>query len=477
MKNKNILVLLLVLLVTATSCKKSFLNLTPASKLTEGTYYQNTAQVEGGVIACYDGLQQTMQFEYQLTSLRSDEMAPYNFEGDWGGINGFYEKSSNSFLINFWSASYNTIARANLVLKYIDNVTDAGKKAIFQGEAKFIRAHMFFNLVRLWGDVPLITERIAYNDEPKFKRVAAADVYTQIISDLQDAIANCPTIWPSASKGRITKYAAEAMLANVYLTQKNYAAAKPLVDDIIASNAYQLLPNYADIFSLDNEMNKEILYSIGYAAATNGEGERFTFNYSPRGATTGFKPEQELLNLFAPNDQRLAVSVFYNNGLPYCTTKFQDPTAPAGDAGNDIIVIRYSEVLLMKAEINANLNTDAMADPANMSDQDSLDILSPFNRVRIRAGVVPYSKSSFTDLSSFMDKLLNERLIEFCFENKRWYDLLRTKTASDLVSLMDAHFILNGHSNLSMKPTQTLMAIPQSDINLSDGNLTQNPGY
>lgn len=476
MKNKNILVLLLVLLITATSCKKSFLNLTPDSTLTEETYYQNTAQVEGGVIACYDGLQQTMQWEYQLTSLRSDDMSPYKFEGDWGSMNGFYENSSNSFLINFWSASYNTIARANLVLKYINNVTDPVKKPIFQGEAEFIRAHMYFNLVRLWGDVPLVTERIAYNDENAFKRVPAAQVYTKIISDLQDAVANLPTSWPSASTGRITKYAAEAMLAKVYLTQKDYASAKPLIDDIIASNAYQLLPNYADIFSLNNEMNKEELYFIGYKSASNGEGEAFTYEYSPKGAVTGFKPSVELLSLFAPNDTRLAASIYYYNGSPFCN-KYQDPTAPIRDAGNDVIVFRYAEILLMKAEINANLNTTAMADPANMSDQDSLDILAPWNQVRIRAGVLPYQKSSFSDLPTLMDSLMSERNIEFCFENKRWYDLLRTKTASELVSLMNAHFILNGNSTYSMKPTQTLMAIPQSDINLANGNLTQNPGY
>lgn len=476
MKYQNILIVILIFSITAASCKKSFLNLTPDSTLTEETYYRSTDQVEGGVIACYDGLQQTMQWEYQLTSLRSDEMAPYKFEGDWGSMNGFYENSSNSFLINFWSTTYNTIARANLVLKYIDNVTDPAKKSIFQGEAKFIRAHMLFNLVRLWGDVPLITERIAYNAEDQFKRIATADVYTQIISDLQDAVANCPTSWPSASKGRITKYAAEAMLANVYLTQKNYASAKPLIDDIIASKAYQLLPNYADIFSLTNELNKEILYSIQYKSSSNGEGEAFTYEYSPKGAVTGFKPEQELFSLFAPNDQRLAASIFYSNGQPYCN-KFQDPTAPIRDAGNDVIVIRYSEVLLMKSEINANLNTGAMSDPSNMSDQDSLDILAPWNQVRIRAGVSPYQKSSFSDLPTLMDSLMSERNIEFCFENKRWYDLLRTKSASELVSLMNAHFILNGNPSYSMKPTQTLMAIPQSDINLANGNLSQNPGY
>ncbi len=97
--------------------------------------------------------------------------------------------------------------------------------------------------------------------------------------------------------------------------------------------------------------------------------------------------------------------------------------------------------------------------------------------MRIRAGVARYQKSSFSDLPTLMDGLLAERNIEFCFENKRWYDLLRTKTATELVSLMNAHFILNGNPTFSMQPYQTLMAIPQSDINLANGNLTQNPGY
>ncbi len=417
-----------------------------------------------------------MQYEYQLTSLRSDEMTPYLFEGDWGSMNGFYENSSNSFLSNFWAKSYNTIARTNLVLKYIDNVTDPVKKPIFQGEAKFIRAHMLFNLVRLWGDVPLITERITYNATDQFKRTPADQVYTQIISDLQDASTNLPAAWASVSTGRITKYAAKAMLAKVYITRKDYADAKPLIDEVIASNAYQLLPNYADIFSLSSEMNKEILYFVGFKAAASGEGEAFTYEYSAKGAVRGFQPQLELLNLYAPGDKRYAASISNASGS-LIANKYVDPTAPIRDAGNDLVILRYADVLLMKSEINAMLNTSAVANPAAMSDQDFLDILAPWNQVRIRAGVEPYAKESFTGATDLLSALMNERFVEFAFENMRWYDLLRTTTPAQLAAYMNAHFIANGRPTYTMKPTQVLMAIPQTDIDLASGNLSQNPGY
>ncbi len=476
MKHKNILVAVAILSLALPSCKKTFIELTPESTLTEQTYYQNTGEVEGGVIASYDGLQKTMQFEYQLTSLRSDEMSPSLFEGDWGSMDGFYETSANSFLSNFWAKSYNSIARANLVLKYIDNVTDAAKKPVFEGEAKFIRAHMLFNLVRLWGDVPLVTERISYNATEQFKRTPADQVYAQIIRDLEDAVAYLPASWPAVSTGRITRYAAEAMLATVHLTRNNYAAAKPLLDDVIAANAYQLLPNPADIFSLSNEMNKEEIYFIGYKAAASGEGQEFSYEYSPIGAVRGFIPQQELLSLFAPGDKRYDASITNTGSLLLCN-KYKDPTAPMRDAGNDLIVIRYAEVLLMKAEVNARLNAAALSDPAAMSDQDSLDILGPWNEVRIRAGVEPYLKSSFAGSSELLQKLMDERFVEFCFENKRWYDLLRTKTPAELAAHMNTHFDVNGRPSFTMKETQALMAVPQGDIDLAKGQLTQNPGY
>ncbi|MEJ7626059.1 MAG: RagB/SusD family nutrient uptake outer membrane protein [Ferruginibacter sp.] len=475
MKNKSIILLIQVMLFTAFSCKKTFLDITPDSVLTESTYFRNTAEVEGGVIACYDGLQATMQFEYKLTSLRDDDMTPYNLEGDWGALDGFYESSGNDFVRDFWARSYNVIARTNLVLKYIDNVTDATKKNTFQGEAKFIRGHMHFNLVRLYGDVPLITERIAYDANDNFKRISQADVYTQIISDLQDASTNLPATWAAASKGRLTKWAAKAMLAKVYLTRKNYAGAKTLIDEVIASGSYQLMPAYADVFSLSTELSNEVLYAVSYKAASNGEGQQFTYEYSRNGAVKGFKPQKEIINLIIATDLRKATSIGGTSSAPV-SNKFIDATAPVRDAGNDLIIIRYSDVLLMKSEINANLNTTALGNPAAMTTQDSLDILAPWNQVRARAGLTAKKKNSYTGLTTFIEDLFTERRIEFCFENQRWYDLLRSKTPAEIVSIMNAHFLFNARTN-TMQPYQTLMPIPQRDINLSNGILTQNPGY
>ena len=335
---------------------------------------------------------------------------------------------------------------------------------------------MHFNLVRLWGDVPLITERINFDEKDKFRRVPVADVYTQIIADLQDAASSLPASWPTASKGRITKWAAKAMLAKVYLTLKNYAAAKTLIDEVIASGSAQLLPAYADVFSLTTEMSKEVIYAVGYKAASNGEGQEFTYEYSRNGAVKGFKPQSEILSFIVTADLRRPTTIGGTTSTPVCN-KYIDATAPRRDAGNDLIIIRYSDILLMKSEINANLNSTAMANPAAMTTQDSLDILAPWNQVRARAGLAAKKKADYSGLTSFMDGLLRERFMELCFENHRWYDLLRTKTAAEIVSIMNVHHTLNGRPTYMMQQHQALMPVPQRDIDLSNGLMTQNPGY
>ena len=173
------IILAVMLTVSASSCKK-FLDEKPVSNLVEQTYYRNTEEVETGVIACYDGLQSVYDIEFKLTEIKADNTSGVSLEGDWGAIKFFRDSPSNFFLADFWQRSYNTIARCNLVLKYLDRVTDPAKKKSFEAEALFIRSLMYFNLVRLWGDVPLLTASIKYDDFEKFKRISKADVYNQI---------------------------------------------------------------------------------------------------------------------------------------------------------------------------------------------------------------------------------------------------------------------------------------------------------
>lgn len=470
MKNKYLIILPALILI---SCKKNFLDLKPESGLVESDFYRNTAEVETGVYACYDGLQQTIQEEYKLTELRSDMETPSNQEGEWGALENFTETATNDFVRLFWQLSYNTIGRCNLVLKYLDNVTDSAKKQQFEGEARFIRAHMYFNLVRLWGEVPLVTEQIGYNDAEQFKRKPVADIYALVIGDLQTAVSKLPAARPSAELGRITVATANAMLGKAYLTRKQYSEARPFIDAVAADPNYQLLPSYPDVFSLNNEMNREIIYAVRYKSGANGEGQAFTFDFSNRGTVKGIKVTADMMQLYTPEEAVRKAASVSGSGNNTFVGKYQDPTAADRDAGNDWIVERLPDVLLMQSEINARLYAGPWG--AAMSDADSAGILGPVNRIRIRAGLTTTrKKTDAPSLNDYMALLMQERKTELAFENYRWYDLLRWGIAE---SVMNAHFAAIGRTGSSMKPHQAVLPIPQREIDVSQGAITQNQGY
>ncbi|WP_198034361.1 RagB/SusD family nutrient uptake outer membrane protein [Dyadobacter tibetensis] len=441
---------------------ENFLDLKPESALVEENYFKTTAEVETGVLNIYDALQKVVPAEIQLTELRSDNISPANLEGEWAAIENFNETPSNDFVNTFWVTSYATVARCNIVLKYLPNVTEANKKAEFEGEAKFVRALQFFNLVRLFGDVPMPLTSVEVDDEKSLARVASATVYQQIVADLLVAESNLPVKWDAAYLGRATKGAAQALLAKVYLTQKNYAGAKDLLETVIASKNYQLRPNYADVFSPGAEMNNEIIFAIRYRSAANGEGQGFSYDFSKDGATRGLKPMSDLLGLYSNDSKRMATSVL-GSGSDAFVNKFPDAanTGARRDAGTDWIVLRYADVLLMYAEVLTQLNEAAAV------------ALAPLNQVRERSSLLPLAAADVSTKEGLMAAVENERRVELAFENYRWYDLLRWGTA---VEAMKKHFNIIGR-NVTVEDFRLLYPIPQRDIDLSKGIIKQNPGY
>ncbi|MDQ0641287.1 hypothetical protein QF042_004852 [Pedobacter sp. W3I1] len=452
-----------LILLNFTGCKK-FLDEKPISNLIEQTYYENTEQVETGVIACYDGLQKVYDIEFKLTEIRADNTSGVSLEGDWGAIKFFRDAPSNFFLLDYWQRAYNTIARCNLVLKYINNVSDPVKKRNFEGEAKFIRSLMYFNLVRLYGDVPLLTESIKFDDFEKFKRISKAEIYTQIKKDLLTSVDYCPASWPTAQVARVTKGASQALLANVYLTLKEYENAKlqliPLLGTNFKGGTYALNPSYAAIFSITSEMSKEILFAVRYKASANGEGNSFSYEYSNNGDARNVKASAPYQTLFETSDVRKATTFNAANGL---CTKFLDATAPQRDAGNDFPVIRFADVLLMYAEASNEL----LAAPNN-------DVLGPLNEVRARAVASQYITLNTKEAAR--EAIFKERKLEFGFENSRWYDLVRMDQANT-ISTLNGYLTATGNPNITVPAFRLIFPIPQSEIDLSKGNLKQNPGY
>jgi hypothetical protein len=462
---KHTILIAAVMILSFTGCKK-FLDEKPISNLIEETYYRNTDEVETGVIACYDGLQKVYDIEFKLTEIRADNTSGVSLEGDWGAIKFFRDAPSNFFLLDFWQRSYNTIARCNLVLKYLDNVTDPVKKKYFEGEAKFIRSLMYFNLVRLYGDVPLLTASIKYNDFEKFKRISKAQIYTQLKTDLLTSVDACPPSWPTAQLARATKGASQALLAKVYLTLKDYPNAKLQLDPLVGTNfkgsTYQLNPSYAAIFSTASEMSKEILFAVRYKASANGEGNSFSYEYSNNGDARNVKASAPYQALFEASDARKASTFNSANGL---CTKFLDATAPQRDAGNDFPVIRFADVLLMSAEVANELSVT----PGN-------DVLTPLNEVRGRAAASIYTATNLNTKDAARAAILKERKLEFGFENQRWYDLVRLEE-SNTISILNAYLLATGNTNITVPAFRLIYPIPQTEIDLSKGNLSQNTGY
>jgi hypothetical protein len=453
MKNKLLIFVVLLTVVSFTSCTK-FLDVQPESSISADDFYKNDKEVGAGVVSCYDGLQSLYNIDFILTEIRSDNTTTLLHEGDYELIDHFKDGPSNSVTAKYWRIGYNTIFRTNTILANINNVSNAALKKQYTGEVLFIRALNYFNLVRLFGDIPLITHVIYGEDVDQFGRTPANTVYDTIISDFQRAANLLPKSYSSNDLGRATKGAAIGMLAKVFLTLHRYTDAKPLLEELINGGYnYSLMASYYDVFY--KEMNSEILFAVRYKANST-EGQTFSSEMTALGATVrGNNPTQSLLSAYdSPSSIRHKVSI-YNDGHNLLCGKYLSKSDPAG---NEWIVLRYADVLLMYAEV-----TNEISGPTQEG-------ISAFNKVRSRAGLSTYTVSDFTK-DSFRQAIYKERRVELAFEDHRWFDLLRT---GQVDSVMTAHGQQEGFAYESYRQ---LYAIPQREIDVSGGALTQNPGY
>ncbi|RMG24739.1 MAG: RagB/SusD family nutrient uptake outer membrane protein, partial [Bacteroidetes bacterium] len=329
------------------ACSPEKLDLQPISSIGDNAFYNNTKEVEGAVIAIYDGLQNVPLREFALTEMRSDNTRSKTSEGDWGQFENFEVQPTNLAIGEYWTANYNVIFRANRVLEHLDVVDDPGLKAQFEGEARFARALAHFNLVRAYGDVPLVDKVIIQTDEEYFDRDAADKVYAFIEADLDFARSKLPDAG-ATTFGRATRGAAEAILAKVKLTRGDYGGAESLLAGLINSGTYSLQENYADVFF--NEGNSEIIFAIPYIDDDANESQDFSFEMTAGGRASGLNfVTDDFAAAVDPTDAERA-SVLFNPLSPAETGKFLTRSSDARLCGNDWIVIRYADVLLMYAE-------------------------------------------------------------------------------------------------------------------------------
>ena len=452
-----------------TSCEDDYLEPALTSAINGGSYYNNATELETAVVNMYDGLQgvnstsagdnHSTQVEFYLTEMRSDNTRTKAQEGEAAQFESYSVEATNGIVADYYRSFYNVIFRANLVLA---NLEAAGTSAArFEAEAKFVRAYAYFNLVRLYGDIPLITSLTGPADtDAAYTRVASGDIYDLIQSDLNTAIAGLDNSYTT----RASKAGAQALLAKVELTRGNYAEARSLLENVVSTGNYSLESNFHDVFY--DEDNSETIFAIGYetggidsqnfsAEWLNAVGRTSGVNYvtaDVRAAFDTYGGNRTAVSFRQDESQvtEYQVAKYFPNG-ELGPQYAADPTK----AGNDWIVIRYADVLLMHVEsilAGGNATTDGVA-------------LASFQAVRNRAGLT----DAVTEITKEM--LLNERRVELAFENHRLFDLMRMGVAQEVLSAFSA---TNGYGFAS---TDLLLPIPQVEIGLSKGTLSQNPGY
>jgi len=465
---KSISLCLTVACLTA-SCSDSLLDLNPKTENVSDNYFKNEEQLELGVTGAYATLQYSGQ--YQIANLLLGELpsdntwdeVPANDSGYCGQLDEFSMTSSNGIIEESWQDNYIGIQQCNVVLNRIGSITlDEDTKDRITGEMKFLRALMYFNLVRIFGDVPLVTtETTNTNDYFGQGRTPKADVYAQIKKDLTEAINELPTT--TEAKSKASRGAAQALLGKVYLTLGEYQAAKEQLLAVEQANTYKLLDDPNEIFSVGSEGNDEVLFDVEFASGINGntEGSDAFRYFSPSGSVNGAKghnlPTREVYNLFSDDDSR-KTAYFRQCAVHVATNKFKQTSSVIADGGSNVIVLRYADVLLMLAECY-----DQEGDMAKASEY--------LNKIRKRAGL---NDITLTDKETGLNEILTERRKELVCEGDRWFDLIRTGKA---VSVMNEHFKnTTGYNGITVTTDNLVQPIPLSQID-TDASIKQNNGY
>jgi hypothetical protein len=488
-------VILTISIVTLyTSCSDQ-LNLEPISDIGANGFYQNTEEINLAVVGIYNSMQNMLDKEFVLTELRSDNtyMSPRNSETanvPYRQVDRFVLTSQNIFVEDYWRACYRTISLANNVITQIDVVEDQELANKYEAEARFFRAHAYFNLVRLWGGVFIVDQPISGKEAKAIDRSDVQDVYDFLLADLEFASNNLPNTATGQDLGRLTKWAAKTELGKAYLTigggPSNLANAETVLSEVVYDSPFSYLSSYANVFNISNEYNNEILFAVRYQTGSVGLGAPFANYFAPiqsdNYVVTGSGdelnvPATSMSNAYPLGDDRKDASMADNwvgfqgqvNEFRYIK-KYNSDFGTVDDAGNDWPVIRFTDAMLLLAEaINESSGPTA----------DAMDLL---NQVHERAGLTAYDASEIGTYFDFKLALELERKLEFAFENQRWFDLLRTGRA---VTVMNTQFATEDQYNDPNRPQfktdpiqefQLLLPIPQYEIDLNP-SIAQNIGY
>lgn len=506
----QILLLFFIFVLAVTSCSDDFLDLTNPNAVSADGYLKTEDEVLLAVNGIYQSLRSSDcigENSGLYTDERSDDGGRNDNQSNAGEpfqFNDFSLLPSNTYLKKNWLALYESVNRCNYVLSNIGEASFSSDelKGEYTAEAKFLRALIYFHLVRKWGDVPLVTESFTSIDEVQANTFREKQdlVYEQIVTDLEDALnSTLPDLQPVSGKGRTSKAAINALLGQVYLTMATTLESADKTADLNDAKTYLLaaynmrtfdklsdIP-YADVFDVDQKStNPEIIFQIVYkqgdpdyssSIAANSQAKGETINSQKPASGSGTRASLDLVKDYEEGDLRKDFTVKFaiaGTVQDWFVTKYRDTSDAAGVngyGGNDWIVMRYADVILMLAEVNMYLGDNSSA-------------ITYLDMVRERAHMPGYA-TAITN-STYKNKyptlklaILHERRVELAFEHKRWFDLIRSFTAGELVSFFEAKDQADyGTAKLSNISTKDrFYPIPFDEYKLDPEKMYQNPGY
>jgi hypothetical protein len=453
--------LLLALSVLGLGACSDVLEVAPTSSIASANAINDAVGARAALAGAYSGLQAGGLYGHRIvdwTDLLSDNLRHVGTFDDYADADNHLLRSDNNTVATIWNAAYDEINRTNQILDKVPNVADldAAERDEILGEAHFLRALMYHDLVRLWGGgtlgLPLRTEPVATAAEANtITRSSVAETYAQILDDLAQAKALITA--GSGQTRQASAGAVSAIEARVRLYQQDWAGAEAAAAEVEAMG-YSLAPNFADLFDASGNNTPEDIFRVTF---TPTQAQSISFYYLPKALggryevapTTGasgiiaaFDPASGgSISLYNPVDKRGQWSIARAGSRTYAS-KYRNPT---GD--EDVHVIRLAEVILIRAEALAHLGRLPEA-------------IAEYNRLRVRAGLAP-DPTTNTDQASVLAAIARERRLELAFEGDRWPDLVRTGQAVPVLGIPAA---------------QALLPIPQAEMDVAP-NLSQNPGY
>jgi starch-binding outer membrane protein, SusD/RagB family len=483
-----------LLLLTHTSCQKDFLDRRPPGDAIFEEFFKTAQDAEYATNAVYAQFREfdCVGLSYlgctDILSDDSDKGSTLNDAPLLTDLDNFTMDATNPFISPVYKGYYRAIARANVALENIPAVEmDEALKNRLLGECRFLRAYSYLLLVQWFGDLPLITKTLQGEEYYAQTRQPREAVYAQIEADLLAAAEALPLrdAYAVKDKGRVTKAAAQGLLAKLYMLRKDWVNAEKYCDEIIGSGKYSLLTRYADNFLPVGENGNESVFEFQAVAlptqqAAGPGATPYNMIQGVRGVPNlgwGFnRPSDNLVTAYENGDPRREATIIYvGETLPDGSTEVKNnpeiinarfnqkawvPAHPGlqDNGPGNIRILRYSDILLLAAEAK-----NEMSKP--------LEALPLLNQVRKRARgtnnfILP--DVTVTDQSALRERIYRERRVELAMEQHRWFDLLRWGRAGQVIRALGKPFVDNKHE---------LLPLPQTEIDLTGGKISQNPNY